>query len=111
FTAGFIKKWNVSEEKIGRIAMRFRLCAPLPANPRMENLFKRAPFSRAVKHYTAKFFPIQLLIGRKNRTAKFASNFFFNLRIKIAKLVRGTISVVPFATGIKSPQALGDCAL
>jgi len=79
--------------------MRFRFCAPLAANPRVKNLFKRAPFRRVLKHYTAKFFPIQLLIGRKNRSAKFASNLFSNLRIKIDKLVRGIIRVEKFGTG------------
>src|SRR5207245_7068046 len=64
-----------------------------------------------VKHYTAKFFPIQLLIRRKNRTAKFASNFFFNLRIKIDKLVRGMISVEKFGTGNNFAQARAKCAL
>ncbi len=73
--------------------MRFRFCAPLAANLRMENLFERAPFSRVVKHYMAKFFPIQLMIGRKNRAAKFASNLLFNLRIKIDELVHGVIRV------------------
>src|SRR2546426_5419839 len=38
FTAGFIKKGNISEEKIGRVAMRFRFRAPLAANRRMKNL-------------------------------------------------------------------------
>jgi len=83
----------------------------LPANPRMENLFERAPFSRVLKHYMAKFFPIQLLISRKNRTAKFVSNFFFNLRIKIDKLVRGMISVEKFGTGNDFAQARAKCAL
>jgi len=79
--------------------MRFRFCAPLAANPRMKNLFERASFRRVVKHYMAKSFSIQLLIGEKNRSAKFASNLFSNLRIKIDKLVRGMIRVEKFGTG------------
>jgi hypothetical protein len=93
FTASFIKKGNISEEKIGRVAMRFRFRAPLATNPRMENLFERASFSRVGKDYMAKLLSIQLLIDRKNRTPKFASNLSFNLQIKISKLMRGLIRV------------------
>ena len=39
FTTGFIKKWNVCEEKFRRCAVPVRFNAPLPANPGMENLF------------------------------------------------------------------------
>jgi hypothetical protein len=40
----------------------------------------------------AKLLSIQLLIDRKNRTPKFASNLSFNL-LKIDKLMRGLIGV------------------
>ena len=73
--------------------MRFRFRAPLAANPRMENLFERASFSRVGKDYMTKLLSIQLLIARKNRTPKFASNLSFNLQIKIDKLMRGLIGV------------------
>jgi hypothetical protein len=72
---------------------RFRLRAPLAANSRMENLFERASFSRVTKDYMAKLLPIQLLIDRKNGTPKFASNLFFNLRIKIDKSMCGLIRI------------------
>ena len=42
--------------------MRFRFRAPLATNPRMENLFERASFSRVIKDYMAKLLSIQLLI-------------------------------------------------
>src|SRR5207302_10218517 len=73
--------------------MRFRFRAPLATNPRMENLFERASFSRVSKDYMAKPLSIQLLIDRKKRTPKFASNLSFNLQIKIDKLMRGLIGV------------------
>ena len=70
--------------------MRFRFRAPLAANPRMENLFERALFSRVVKHYSGEVFSIQLLIDRKNRSAQIRVESLFNLRIKIDKSVCGT---------------------
>ena len=73
--------------------MRFRFCAPLAPNPRMENLLERASFSRVFKDYMAKLLSIQLLIDRKNRAPKFASNLSFNLQVKIDKLMRGLIGV------------------
>ena len=73
--------------------MRFRFRVPLATNPRMENLFERASFSRVGKDYMAKLLSIQLLIDRKNRTSKFASNLSFNLQITINKLMRGLIGV------------------
>jgi hypothetical protein len=79
--------------------MRFRFRAPLATNPRMENLFESASFSRVAKHYMAKPFSIQLLIDRKNRAPKFASNLSFNLQIKIDKLMRGLIRVESLAPG------------
>jgi len=36
FTAGFIKKWNISKEKIRESCDAFSLHPPLAANPRME---------------------------------------------------------------------------
>ena len=79
--------------------MRFRFCAPLAPNPRMENLLEHAPFSRVGKHYMAKFFPIQPLIRRKNRIAKFTSNLLFNLRIKIDKCTCSIIGVEKLSIG------------
>jgi len=73
--------------------MRFRFRAPLAANPRMENLFERASFSRVAKDYMAELLSIQLLIDRKNRVSKLASNLSFNLQIKVDKLMRGLIGV------------------
>src|SRR2546426_11136120 len=91
FTAGFIKKWNISEEKIRRVAMRFRFRAPLAANPRMKNLFEGALFCRVAEYYGAKFVSIQVPGVRENFPAKFATNFFFYSRVKIDKLVRNLI--------------------
>ena len=60
FTAGFIKEWNVSKEKVGRIAMLFRLRHPLATNPRMKDLLKRASLGRVCKYYRPKFRSIQV---------------------------------------------------
>ena len=77
--------------------MRFRLRAPLAANPRMENLFECAFFSRVFKDYGAKFLSIQVPIGRKNLGSKLATNFFLNFRVKIDQLVRGLIGIEKFS--------------
>ena len=76
--------------------MRFRFRAPLPANPRMENLFERASFTRAAKHYGAKFLSIQVPSVGKNLRSKFAANFLFNFRVKIDEPVCFLIGVEEF---------------
>ena len=63
FTAGFIKKWNISKEKIGRIAIPFRFSPPLAANPRVENLLERAFLGRVAKYYCSKFLSIQVAVA------------------------------------------------
>jgi hypothetical protein len=59
----------------------------------------------------AKLLPIQLLIDRKNRTPKFASNFFFNLRIKIDKSMCGLIRVEKLGIRNNLAQTRAKCAL
>ena len=61
FTTGFIKKWNVCKEKFGRFAVPVRFNAPLPANPRMENLFERLPFGDVLEDYGADCLAIQVV--------------------------------------------------
>jgi hypothetical protein len=63
FTAGFIKEWNISNEKIGRIAMPFRLSPPLATNPRVENLLKRAFPGRVAEYYRSEFLSIQVAVA------------------------------------------------
>jgi hypothetical protein len=77
----------------------------------MKNLFERASFSRVSKDYMAELLPIQLLTGRKNRTPKFASNLFSNLRIKIGKSVCGLIRVEKLGTRNNLAQTRAKCAL
>ena len=91
--------------------MRFRFRAPLAANPRMENLFECAFFSRVFKHYGAKFLSIQVPIGRKNLGSKIATNFFLNFRVKIDKLVRGLIGIEKFSRGNDLAQTFTKTAL
>jgi hypothetical protein len=91
--------------------MRFRLRAPLTANPRVENLFKRASFTRAAKHYGAKFLSIQVPGVRKNPVLKFAANFFFNFRVKIDEPVCFLIGVEEFGGWNELAQTLAKAGL
>ena len=111
FTASFIKKGNISEEKIGRVAMRFRFRTPFVANPRMKHLFKRAFLSRVAKHYGPKFPSIQVPSPRKDSAAKFQTNFLFNLRIKIDKPVRLLIRIEKPGSGNDITETLAKAGL
>jgi hypothetical protein len=111
FTASFIKKGDICEEKIGRIAMRFRVRTPFAANPRMEYLFERAFFSRVAKYYGPKFLSIQVPSTRKDSVAKFQTNFLFNLRIKIDKPVRLLIRIEKPGNGNDIAQTLAKARL
>ena len=91
--------------------MRFRFRAPLAANPRMENLFERASFTRAAKHYGAKFLSIQVPSVRKNPLPKFAANFFFNFRVKIDEPVCFLIGVEEFGGWNDLAQRLAKAGL
>jgi hypothetical protein len=111
FTASFIKKWNISEEKIGGVAMRFRFRAPFVTNPRMEHELERAFLSRVAKYYGAKFLSIQVSSARKNSAAKFCTNFLFNLRIKVDKPPRFLIRVEKPGNGNDIAQTLAKASL
>ena len=91
--------------------MRFRCLTPLPANPRMENLFERASFRSVAKYYGSKFVSIQVPTGRKNPGSKFVTNFFFNLRVKLDKLMRGLIGIEKFGRGNELAQTLAKAGL
>ena len=91
--------------------MPFRLCSPLAANPRMEDLFKRALFCRVAKYYCAKFVSIQVSGIRENSFAKFATNFFFNFRVKIGKLVRSLIRVEKSGSRNDFTQTFAEASL
>ena len=91
--------------------MRFRFRAPLPANPRMENLFKRASFTRAAKHYGAKCLSIQVPGVRKNLRPKFAANFLFNFRVNLNEAVGLLISVEEFGRWNDLTQTVAEAGL
>ncbi len=76
FTAGFIKKGDISKEKIRSTAMRFHFRAPLAANPRMENLFERASFRSVLEDYGAKPFTFQAAVTRKISRPNSATSSF-----------------------------------
>jgi len=91
--------------------MRFRFRAPLAANPRMKNLFERASFTRAAKHYGAKFLSIQVPSVRKKPRPKFATNFFFNFRVKFYEPVCFLIGVEEFGGCNDLAQTLAKAGL
>jgi hypothetical protein len=106
FAAGFIKKWDVSKEKIGRIAMGLRFGAPLAANARVKNFLESGLFRRARKDYGAKRGPIQVATGRKDLIAKFAPKFALNFLVKIDKSARRLIGIEKFRPRQNLPQAI-----
>src|SRR6266498_1399701 len=91
--------------------MRVRFRAPLAANPRMENLFERASFTRAAKYYGAKSLSIQVPSVRKNLRPKFAADFFFNFRVKIDEPVCFLIGVEEFGRWNELAQTLAKTGL
>jgi hypothetical protein len=105
FTTGFIKKWNVCEEKFGRCAVLIRFNAPLPANPGMENFFERAFFSRVLEDYRADCLPIQVAIAGKNAKAENVEQLLFDL-IKIDKLASDLVGIEKFGFGKNLPETL-----
>ena len=88
--------------------MPFRLCPPLAANPRMENLFERAFLGGVLKDYGAKPFSIQAAIARKNLGPEFSREFLFYLRVKIDKFPCGLIGVKKFRGRNKLAQTIAE---
>ena len=90
--------------------MRFRESAPLPANPRMENLFERAFPGRALKHYRPKGGPIQVSRVGKNFGTELTPQLLFDF-LKIDKLMGGLISIEKFGAGNDLTQAFTETGL
>src|SRR5207249_4588616 len=109
FSTGFIKKWNVCEEKFGRCAMPVRFNAPLPANPGMENLFERLLFSGVLEDYRAESRPIQVAIAGKDAKAEFSQELLFNF-LKVDKLARDRIGVEKLGSGQDLAQTIAASA-
>jgi len=109
FTTGFIKKWNVCEEKFGRCAVPVRFNAPLPANPGMENLFERLLFGGVLEDYRAKRGPIQVAITGKDAKAEKIEQLLFDL-VKINKLPGDGIGVEKFGGGKNFLKTLAERA-
>ncbi len=86
--------------------MRCCFRAPLPANPRMENLFERAFFCGVPKDYGAKPFTFQAAVARKNLLPELSDEFFLNVRVKLDQFVGGLIGVKKFGSGKKFAQAI-----
>src|SRR5437870_9894549 len=90
--------------------MRFRFSAPLPANPRMENLFERAFLGGVLKDYRAKHVPIQVPVAGKDFQAELPEQLLFDL-FKIDKLMRGLVGVEKFGVGENLAKTLAESAL
>jgi hypothetical protein len=109
FTSGFIEKWNVCEEKFGSIAVPVRFNAPLPANPRMENLFERAPFRDALENYGSKSGPIQVAAWGKDPRPELVAELMLNF-LKIDKLVSSLVGIEELGLGHKPSEAIAEGA-
>lgn len=110
FATGFIKKWNVCEEKFGRCAVPVRFNAPLPANPGMENLFERAFLSRVLEDYRADCLSIQVAASQKNAEPELGQELLFHF-VKIDKFPGDLVSVEKLGGGKYLAEALAESAL
>ena len=90
--------------------MRFRQSAPLPANPRMENLFERALLSGVLEDYGAKRLPIQVARAGKNLLAKFPDQLRFHFR-KIDNFSRRHIGIEEFRSRHQLAQTIAKRTL
>jgi hypothetical protein len=79
FTAAFIKEWDISKEKIWRVAMRFRSSISIGGESADGGSFKRDVLLALAKHYRAKFRSIQGSSASKKSAPEFAANFVFYL--------------------------------
>ncbi len=90
--------------------MLVRFNAPLPANPRMENFFERAPFGGVGKDYRANGLPIQAPIAGKDGESKFSQELVFNV-LKLYQIVGSLIGIKEFGVGKDLPQTPAEGAL
>ena len=87
--------------------MLFRLHPPLAANPRVEDLLKRASLGCVAEYYRPKLRSIQVSPAQKNFVAKSSSNFLFHLW-KLDKSVRTkTLKAFPEAAYREIIASLG----
>jgi hypothetical protein len=87
-----------------------RFNSPLLTNPRMENLFERAPFGCVLENYGAKSGAIQVAVGRKNAEGELVENVAFNI-VKIDKVMRGLIGIEELSAGHELAQAINERTL
>jgi hypothetical protein len=89
--------------------MPFRLRHPLATNPRVKNLFERAPLGRVIKYYRSKFRSIQVPCRRKDFTAKLTQYFLFHFW-KFGERTRCQIRIEEFRSGQDLPHAVTERA-
>ena|SRR5215831_6764676 len=89
--------------------MPFRLCPPLAANPRMQDLFERALFFCVAKYYGAKFVSIQVPGVGENSFAKRFSDFSLDLR-KLDQSVSCFVGIEEFRRGKHPAQTFAKRA-
>ncbi len=78
--------------------MLIRFNAPLPANPRMENLFERLFFGGVLEDYGADCFSIQVAIAGKNAEPELSEQLLLDL-LKIDKLPCDLVGIEKFGCG------------
>src|ERR1700694_444878 len=87
--------------------MRFRLSAPLPANPGMENFFERAFLGCVLEDYRPEVGPVQVAVAGKDREPEFLQELAFDL-FKIDKFMRGVVGIEKFRVRENLAQAIAE---
>ena len=90
---GFIKEWDIGQEKFAGLAAFFRFSGPLTADARMEDLLERALLFCVGEDYRPKCGAIQIPIDRKKLPAKCLPQEVAHLRVLIDELSRGAVGV------------------
>ena len=90
--------------------MGFRQGAPLPANPRMENFFKRASLGRVAKHYRPECAAIQAAAREKKFRAKCRRNLGLNI-IELDQFMGRPIGIEGFHIREKLLQTIAERTL
>lgn len=93
FTIGFIKEWDIGQEKFAGLSAFFRCSGPLTADARMQDSLERALLFSVGENYRPKCGPIQIPARRKNLPAKFLLQEVTHLGIAINEQPGGAVGV------------------
>jgi len=108
FTAGFIKKWNVSKEKIGGVSAALGFEAPLTTDARMQDLLQRAFLFRVGEDYRANLRPVQVAVLRIDRGPEFPCDQGPHLRIVPRQVARGLVRIKERGRGNDFAQTFAE---